>query len=237
MARAFRATTRGYTADLDAHERRLISGLCADVIQLLEARAAEVSGAAEVKARPQTPQHDDDAASTAGSEPSEIASSQAEDDDVFAHFRRELEGLGEEVPDAGMAPPEDPVLARLLPDAWSPDHASDRGEAGQFRRLSEASLRESKISDLRTARMLLESSPVRLREEQAPIFGRALNDLRLTLSVRLGIEDEDDAEQIHQMAVDGGAKTTETFMAEIYTFLTWLQETLFSAMLDVLPDE
>ena len=46
-----------------------------------------------------------------------------------------------------------------------------------------------------------------------------------------------DAEQIHQMAVSSRAATTEQFMAEVYAFTTWLQESLFSAMLDVLPEE
>ncbi|WP_044492883.1 DUF2017 family protein [Nesterenkonia massiliensis] len=220
MARAFRATTRGYKADLEAHERRLISQLCADVISLLERRGEQITdGAAESAA---------DQGSAAG-------------DDVFAHFRRELAGLGvglddsaaaQEAEPAGLSAPEDPVLARLLPEA-----AEDPQEAAQLRRLTEASLRESKLADLRTARMLLESDPVTLTEEQAPIFGRALNDVRLTLATRLGIEDEADAEQIHQMAGTSQAATTEQFMAEVYAFTTWLQETLFSAMLELLPDD
>ncbi|WP_147107700.1 DUF2017 family protein [Nesterenkonia populi] len=224
MARAFRATTHGYRAELDAHERRLLTGLCADVIQLLQARAEEVGEQAPA-----------DAGGT------------AEDDDadpVFAHFRAELAGLGEGLEELGGSPedddgaapglaaPEDEVLARLLPDAHE-----DPEEAGQLRRLAEGSLRDSKISDLRTARMLLESTSVILAEEQAPIFGRALNDLRLTLSVRLGIEEEADAERVHQVAAGGSIKSTESFMAEIYTFITWLQESLFSAMLRVMPDE
>lgn len=129
MARAFRATTRGYRADMESHERRLLSHLCADVITMLEARGEALN---------------DDAASP---------------EDSFAHFRRELAGLGadldtsDEVP--GVEPPEDAALARLLPDA-----SKDPEEAAQFRRLSEASLRESKIADLRAARMALESEPV-----------------------------------------------------------------------------
>lgn len=222
MARAFRAATHGYRAELGAHERRLLSGLCADVIQLLEFRAQEVGDQA-----PQKVHADDDAAA---------------DDAVFAHFRAELAGLGEGLEEGaseadaeegpGLAAPEDEVLARLLPDAHQ-----DPEEAAQLRRLAEGSLRDTKISDLRTARMLLESDTVRLTEEQAPIFGRALNDLRLTLSVRLGIEEEADAERIHRIAASGSIKSTESFMAEIYTFITWLQESLFSAMLEMLPEE
>ncbi|NLS10548.1 DUF2017 family protein [Nesterenkonia sp. MY13] len=217
MARAFRATTRGYKADLETHERRLISQLCADVITLLQQRGKEVDG---------------DTAAT-------------DQQDEFDHFRRELAGLGaqyleneqeqaENDDDAqpGLEPPTDEVLARLLPDA-----AEDADEAAQLRRLSESSLRESKISDLQTARMALESDPVILTEEQAPVFGRAINDVRLTLAARLGIETEDDAEKVHNIAGQGKAATTDEFMAELYAFTTWLQETLFSAMLDVMPEE
>lgn len=234
MARAFRATTRGYKADLEMHERRLLSQLCADVITMLETRGKQLA--------------DDDAA-LAGAD--QTPSPAAAEDDEFAHFRRELAGLGSDIlkrdmpgsdmqggdeeagaEQGGVAPPEDAALARLLPDA-----STDPEEAAQFRKLSESSLRESKLADLRAARMALESETVSLSEEQAPVFGRALNDVRLTLATRLGIEDEEDAEQIHQMARSGKASTTEGLMAELYAFSTWLQETLFSAMLDVMPED
>lgn len=204
MARAFRATTRGYKAELETHERRLLSQLCADVITMLTQRGDEIAGE-------QAPE------------------------DEFAHFRAELAGLGAEIDgeaDPGLSPPDDAVLARLLPAA-----STDQEEAAQLRRLSESSLRESKIADLRAAGLALESSTVVLSELQAPVFGRALNDVRLTLAARLGIEDQDDADKIHESAGHGGAGTTEQFMAELYTFATWLHETLFSAMLDVLPND
>lgn len=225
MAVGFRATSTGYRAELDAHERRLLSMLCGDVIQLLEGRAEDVMTTSEQEAA----QSQTDQSEAAPAETTDPQDDAAAEDPLFAHFRAELAGLGQE---ESLEAPEDPVLARLLPDA-----SEDAEEAGQFRRLSEASLREAKIADLRAARMWLESSPIRVREEQAPILGRALNDLRLTLSVRLGIEEETDAEAVHQKAMNSKAKDTESFMAEIYTFITWLQETLFSAMLAHLPDD
>lgn len=203
MATAFRATTRGYRADLEQHERRLLSSLCADVIELLESR-------------------EDDAASN------DAGSRNPAEDPAFAHFRAELAGLGGEEP---LEPPEDDVLRRLLPDA-----STDPEEAGHFRRLSENSLRGAKIADLRTARMLLESTPVTMNEELAPVFGRALNDLRLTLASRLQLNTAEDAERVHKLAGGASAKDTDSFMAEIYTFMTWLQETLFSAMTEFLPE-
>lgn len=238
MARAFRAATRGYTADLNSHERRLISGLCADVITLLEGRGADLAeqqSGSDGSDHPSHPAHQNRSEAQAHPD-QQVTSSQHQDpddaeDSVFAHFRAELAGLGDinDGDTPGLTPPEDAVLARLLPEG-----STDAEQAAQFRRLAEGSLRDSKIADLRTARMLLEGTPLRLTDEQAPIFGRALNDIRLTLSVRLGIEDQDDAARVHEMATKSQVKTTETFMAEIYTFVTWLQETLFSAMLDVI---
>ncbi len=201
MATAFRATTKGYRADLDQHERRLLSSLCADVITLLQNREKETDS---------TPDG-------------------ASEDPDFAHFRAEMAGLGSDEP---LAAPTDEVLRRLLPDALA-----DEEEAGHFRRLSESSLRGAKLADLRTARMLLESSPLSIQEDVAPVFGRALNDLRLTLASRLNLETEEDAERVHELALASRSKDSESFMAEIYTFITWLQESLFSAMTEFLPEE
>lgn len=218
MATAFRATTKGYRADLEQHERRLLSSLCADVIQLLESR--EEDSALETNPAPETTAASETASAEAAPAPAE--------DPAFAHFRAELAGLGSEEP---LTPPEDEVLRRLLPDS-----SSDPEQAGQFRRLSENSLRGAKIADLRTARMLLESTPISVDEDLAPVFGRALNDLRLTLATRLRLETAEDAERVHRLAGGSSSKDTESFMAEIYTFITWLQETLFSAMTEFLPE-
>ncbi|GAB3185866.1 DUF2017 domain-containing protein [Nesterenkonia halophila] len=219
MATAFRSTTRGCRAELDQHERRLLSRLCGDVVTILEGRTEDVSEDA------------DDAAPASGAAdaPADAYPDAGMDDSVFAHFSAELAGLDG---DDSLAAPEDPVLRRLLPDA-----STDDEEAGRFRRLSESSLRAAKIADLRAARMLLESSPVHVTDEQAPLLGRALNDVRLTLSARIGIEDEADAEAVQRRAVRDDGGDQETFMAEVYTFVTWLQETLFSAMLEAMPDD
>lgn len=222
MATAFRSTTRGCRAELDQHERRLLSRLCGDVVTILQGRTQDVSDDADDA-------DDAEPASEAADAPADASPDAGMDDSVFAHFSAELAGLDG---DDSLAAPEDPVLRRLLPDA-----STDDEEAGRFRRLSESSLRAAKIADLRAARMLLESSPVQVTDEQAPMLGRALNDVRLTLSARIGIEDEADAEAVQQRAVRDDGGDQETFMAEVYTFVTWLQETLFSAMLEALPDD
>ncbi|NED52525.1 DUF2017 family protein, partial [Micromonospora aurantiaca] len=75
--------------------------------------------------------------------------------------------------------PDDPVLARLFPDAYRDD-----GEAaGEFRRYTEMGLRDGKRE---AAGMVLgaltdEGADVVLDDEQAQGWLRALNDVRLAL--------------------------------------------------------
>ncbi|MFP3467744.1 DUF2017 family protein, partial [Leifsonia sp. SIMBA_070] len=87
--------------------------------------------------------------------------------------------------------PADSALHRLLPNGVQGDDA----EALEFRRLTERSLRESKTGALRAAALLLESKPLLLNAEQAQYFARALNDVRLVLADRLGLETDEDAER------------------------------------------
>lgn len=213
MATAFRATASGYRADLQKHERRLLSTLCADVAEILERRAQEIASQAEggsrADAQPQTGEDH-------------------EADSLFAHFSAELAGLDSQAP---LPPPADPVAQRLLPAA-----SEDPDDAEQLRRLTESSLRESHLADLRTARMLLESAPLSVPEAASASFGRALNAVRLTLATRLGIETEDDAAQVHRRGAGQQAEDAQQFMAEVYTFITWWQESLFEAMLEHLPE-
>lgn len=89
-------------------------------------------------------------------------------------------------------PPDDPALARLLPDAYPDDPAA----SAEFRRYTERDLRTEKVA---AARTVLDTLParggrVRLSYPQAQVWLRALNDIRLALGVRLGIAEESDAE-------------------------------------------
>src|ERR1700689_5948093 len=89
--------------------------------------------------------------------------------------------------------PEDPVLARLLPDAYSDDPEA----AGEFRKYTESSLREAKKYFAQT---MLETLPpgggrVKLSADQARDWLRALNDVRLMFGVRLEVT-EDFKEQL-----------------------------------------
>jgi Domain of unknown function (DUF2017) len=103
--------------------------------------------------------------------------------------------------------PQDPALARLFPDAYSEDPEA----AADFRRYTEVGLRDTKVRNATIARASLHRAGLagdhptkpardqrmRLTPEEAQAWLGALNDLRLTLGVRLDVtedtEDIDDA--------------------------------------------
>ena len=72
-----------------------------------------------------------------------------------------LAGVGEARP-----APEDPVLARLLPDAYD-----DPEEAGEFRRLTEAGLRATKLAHIAVVREQLGHDPIADIVEIGDAFG------------------------------------------------------------------
>jgi Domain of unknown function (DUF2017) len=86
-------------------------------------------------------------------------------------------------------PPGDPALARLLPDAYR----DDPDAAGEFRRLTESSLRRDKVS---AAERLLAALPVegagevRLDPETTESWLATINDVRLALGTRLEVTEE-----------------------------------------------
>lgn len=124
--------------------------------------------------------------------------------------------------------PDDPALARLLPNAFKGDAAASL----EFRRLTERSLREGKAGALRAATLSLESSHLVLDDAAAKHWSTALNDVRLVLAERLGIRSEEDAEKIHAVTDWAEAEDVEAYLALVYNFVTWLQTTLMDAMLD-----
>lgn len=125
------------------------------------------------------------------------------------------------------AAPTDPATKRLLPDADTDDPLA----ALEFRRLSERGIRERKIGALREAAMLMDSGTILLNDETAPRFAAAINDVRLVLAERLSLETEEDAERIHAHDDWSKAETVDEYLALVYNFVTWLQESLMQAML------
>lgn len=119
--------------------------------------------------------------------------------------------------------PDDPVLARLLPDAYSDDPEA----SAEFRRYTEESLRASKIN---SARAVLASLPagggeVVLSEPECQQWLKALNDVRLALGVRLGITDENED-------LTSGASVDDPRSAYlwVYQWLAYLQDSLIESL-------
>ena len=76
-----------------------------------------------------------------------------------------------------------------------------------------------------------------LDEAEALSFSRALNDVRLVLSARLGIEDEQSAARVHSVDDWKHALDEESAMALLYNFTSWFLETLMDQMLRGLPED
>jgi len=121
------------------------------------------------------------------------------------------------------SPPEDPVLARLLPDAYRDDPEA----AGEFRRYTEQGLRSGKVA---AAQTVLDTLPaggghVRLRPDDAQAWLRALNDVRLAIGTVLGItEDYED-----EMEAASWADPRSAYL-EVYHWLGYVQDSLVRAL-------
>ncbi len=115
---------------------------------------------------------------------------------------------------------DDPVLARLFPDAYEDDSEA----AGDFRRYTEDSLRQGKRANAETILAALPSSKGRitLGPEDAHAWLKALNDVRLALGTRLGVSEDDEA---HLRGDESGAAALH-----LYDWLGGLQESLVQAL-------
>ena len=120
-------------------------------------------------------------------------------------------------------PPEDPVLARLLPDGYRDDPEA----AGEFRKYTEPALRSAKHQ---VAQEMLDTLPeaggrIQLTQDQALSWLKALNDVRLALGVRLGVTEEFE-EQWGRLKPDD----PQWSAFEVYAWLGAVQESLVQAM-------
>ncbi|WP_309106556.1 DUF2017 domain-containing protein [Arthrobacter sp.] len=129
--------------------------------------------------------------------------------------------------------PTDRAVRRLLPNVMKDDGAASL----EFRQLTERSLREGKIGALRAASLGLDKDDLTLTETDARHWSTALNDVRLVLAERLDIQDEADAEHVHLMQDWSQAEDVESYLALVYNFTTWLQESLVQAMVHSLDTQ
>ncbi|MEI8223028.1 MAG: DUF2017 domain-containing protein [Actinomycetes bacterium] len=121
--------------------------------------------------------------------------------------------------------PEDPVLKRLLPNAYADPEAAD-----DFRRYTEPGLRRNKQDSLRIIR---EELTVLVDNEEAGVIPnlngemwlKAINDLRIALSVRLEIHGE--SFEIFENMPD---EDPQKGIYAVYFWLGWLQESLLELL-------
>jgi hypothetical protein len=132
------------------------------------------------------------------------------------------------------AAPDDPVLARLFPAAY----AEDEEAAAEFRRFTEATLRDGKANaactvidgleeaglpdQLEDERLMID---VELDEPTAETWMRSFTDIRLALATRLGVE-QDDEDYWHSLPDDDPRAQAH----DIYEWVGYLQETLVQAL-------
>ena len=150
--------------------------------------------------------------------------------------------------------PEDPVLRRLLPNAYA-----DEKSAGEFRRYTEHGLREKKKAHALTIYEALlpqdeewtgdtpldtGSLTLTFPNDESLEWLGGLNDLRLALAVRLGIGTEQDrvknakndedvittSESLHkkyELMVDSDPMKA---VYSVYSWIGWLQQSLLDAL-------
>ena len=98
--------------------------------------------------------------------------------------------------------PSDPALRRLLPDAYPGDAEATE----EFRRYTDATLRDGMNADLHAVRQTLveigEKGHATLDDEHAHAWLRVLNRVRLVLAVRLGIENATDHDNLAEIEAD-----------------------------------
>jgi uncharacterized protein DUF2017 len=141
-------------------------------------------------------------------------------------------------------PPSDPVLKRLFPDAYrDPEQEPDSPLESEERRLHSAEFRRYTENDLRTGKRENALAVIRsldalgpagdggavlqLTPDEARSWLGALNDLRLAISTRLDIADEDDTDVLYRLPDEDPRKP----MVMAYLWLGGLQETLVTTLM------
>ncbi|GGC21491.1 hypothetical protein GCM10010974_00080 [Brevibacterium sediminis] len=122
--------------------------------------------------------------------------------------------------------PEDPALLRLLPDV----DPEDDERSAEFRRLTEFDLKQAKAHNVRIVLLgLSKGNDISLTRDEVLAWMKGLNDLRLVLAVRLGIDTEEAQEEKYAHRED--LSESEGLTLTLYDFLTWIQDRLTTTLL------
>ena len=137
-------------------------------------------------------------------------------------------GMSGADPDApGPTTPDDPALARLLPDG----NRDDPEASAEYRRLTEYGLRARKRSGARMAAGALgRPEPVVLATDEALALMKSFTDVRLVLGERLELRTDEDADELHERLWAGEGDPSWLATASMYELLTAWQEHLIAAV-------
>jgi uncharacterized protein DUF2017 len=132
--------------------------------------------------------------------------------------REVLRSLPEQLRDL-LADDDDPVLARLFPEAYrdDPEHEAE------FQSLVRSDLVGERLENLEVMERTLDAE--QLNEEEAAAWLSGVNDARLVLGTRLDVTEELNLARISQD--DPNAP-----LYALYAFLTWFEEQLVAALAD-----
>lgn len=130
------------------------------------------------------------------------------------------------ITDGPVEAPEDPALARLLPEGYRDDPEA----AASLRRLTDGELRQGKSAAAQEVLRALDRLPQRggklkLDAEGVQVWVGALNDLRLVLGTRLDVTEESDPLGGHRPEDPDAAPYA------IYQWLTMIQDNLVQTLL------
>lgn len=137
--------------------------------------------------------------------------------------------------------PSDSAVKRLFPAA-----SEDPGLAAEYRRLGQQDLADGKLADLRTVMQVLDAtggghSEIVVDDAGAMSMLRALNDVRIVLADRLGLERDGDFDTVRMLQqigerVEGMERSgdeeqvSSDIVIAVYELLSWLQESLLRAL-------
>lgn len=137
--------------------------------------------------------------------------------------------------------PSDSAVKRLFPAA-----SEDPELAAEYRRLGQQDLADGKLADLRTVMQVLDAtggghSEIVIDDAGAMAMLRALNDVRIVLADRLGLERDGDFDTVRMLQqigerVEGMERSgdeeqvSSDIVIAVYELLSWLQESLLRAL-------
>ncbi len=123
----------------------------------------------------------------------------------------------------------DPVVDRLFPDVY-PTNTETRPSSAATPRATSRPARSTQAGAILAALPSSTGGEVRLDEEAAEAWLRALNDARLAMGVRLDISDDTDLGEELDDAVLSDPSSSRVFQLSVYAYLGYLQESLLTAL-------